>query len=567
MSTISARPSRLMAALLLAAAWGCGGNEPAAPTAAPPSLATLRSITGRLLGPDGRSFCRTVPRDTTLVELLNPDFNGLNDLFLDLRGVACPDNTFALGQELEEAHLRVELPLSQDLGQLPWRSLDVFPVPPGGVNHAVHLAGTALEGRVTLDGRPLEGIGLNVAYGFNPAYGATFLTSGPDGRWVEFFGRSPAFLDAGNRYFAFGCSILGATLPQGLPAGPFLFPSGRQNVSCRFGTAPSTLFSHTATRLVVTPMPGDIGGSFSGELLGQFGVGWGIQFPIPLGEAPLHADPLFSQIFNGGLIVGVPAQNGRPARVLTGTNAGGELDCGQTCRDLGLDGVVTFTPAGARGDRKNVTWRYSDAGSGDAAGLEVVQHSIDGLRPHDYVLFRFQLRNVGPSTLTFYAGFFGDLDVEFDAADDRGATALDGRLMYQVSEAETGIHVGTELLGDVPVTGNYFYGPEQDPLSVPDQIRALRGQIRRRTAGPTDLRYLHGVGPITLERRQARDFWLAVVAGESRAQLLDNAAAARDHVSRLVSSALTDAGETGRMVVTHPVRTVNKPVCKNCKLK
>jgi hypothetical protein len=565
MSTRSAGPSGL-SALLLLAAWGCGGAEPAAPTTAPTSLATLRTITGRLLGPDGRSLCRTVPADTSLVELLNPDFNGANDVFLDLRGVACPDNTFAVSQELAEAHLRVELPLSQDLGHLPWRSLDVFPVPPGGVDHPVRLEGTALAGRVTLDGAPLEGVGLNVNYDFNPGYGATFLTSGPDGRWVEFFGRSPAFLDAGNRYQAFGCGLLGATLPEGLPAGGFLFPAGRRNLSCRFRTAPSTRFSHTATRLVVTPMPGDIGGSFSGELFGQFGVGWGIQFPVPAGEAPQHADPVVSQIFNGGLIVGVPAQNGRPARVLIGTDAAGELACGATCRDLGLDGVVTFTPTGARGDRKNVTWRYSDAGSGDAAGLEVVQHSIDGIRPHDYVLFRFQLRNTGPETLRFYAGFFGDLDVEFDPFDDRGATALDGRLMYQVSEAETGTLVGTELLGDVPVTGNYFFGPEQDPLSVPDQIRALRGQIQRRTAGPTDLRYLHGVGPITLGHQQARDFWLAVVAGETRAQLLANAAAAREHVGRLTNSDVTDAGETVRMAVTRP-GPASQPACKRCRPK
>jgi hypothetical protein len=413
MSTLRARSSRLVVALaLVLVALGCARDEPVAPTAAPPSLATLRTITGRLLGPDGRSLCRTVPADTSLVELLNPDFNGGNDIFLDIRGVACPDNSFAVSQPIADAHLRVELPLSQDIGHLPWRSLDEFRVPVGGVNHSVQLEGTVLQGRATLDGLPIEGIGLNLLYDFNPNFGVTFLNSGPDGRWVEFFGRSPAFLDAGNRYLAAGCFILGATLPQGIPPGGFLFPAGRQNVSCRFQTAPATRFSHTATRLVVTPMPGDIGGSFSGELFDQFGVGWGVQFPIAPTESPLHADPIVSQIFNGGLIVGVPAQGGHPARVLLGADDAGEFACGETCRDLGLNGVVTFSPTGARGDRKNVTWRYSDAGSGDAVGLQVVQHSIDGIRPHDYVLFRFQLRNVSPAALTFYAGNFGDLDVD-----------------------------------------------------------------------------------------------------------------------------------------------------------
>ena len=568
MSTIRVQSLRRAAPLLLAAAWlGCTKDEPTAPTPTSQSVASIRTITGRVLGPDGRSICRTVPHDTILVELLNPDFDGTNDAFLGIQGVACPDNSFALGLDAATAHLRVELPSSQNLGHLPWRTLDEFPVPPGGVDHPVHLVeGTALGGRATLDGQPIADVFMNLLYDFNPNFAVSFTNSGPDGRWTEFFGRRPPFLDDDHRYLAVGCfPILGATLPKGFPASGFLFPSSRQAVNCRFGTAPATRFSHTATRLVVTPMPGDIGGSFSAQLFDQFGVGWGVQFPIPPGSSPLHADPIVSQMFSGGLIIGVPAQGGHPARVLHGADLGGEVECGATCRDLGLNGVVTFSPTGARGDRKHVTWRYSDAGSSDAVGLQVVQHSIDGIGPHDYVLFRFQIRNVSPSTLAFYAGFLGDMDVEFNAFDDRGATALDGRLMYQVSDAESGIHVGTVLLGDAPVTGNYFFGFEQAPPSLADQIRALRGQLRRRTAGPSDLRYIHGVGPITLKRQQAQDVWLAVVAGESRRQLLDNAAAARAHVASLVNSPISDVSETSTMVVTAPRRAATRPICKRCK--
>jgi hypothetical protein len=506
-----------------------------------------------------------------LVYLINPDFDFTNDPFFGVQEVTCPDNSFSLTQEAATAHLRVELPINENMDDLPWRNLeDAFTVPLGGVNHPVHIeVGTPLRGHATFEGRPVEGAPLGVSYGPLPLFGATSGSSGPDGRWLEFFGRSPMILQNEVRYQVFGCEggVLGAKQVAGFPAAPFLFPSGRQGVNCRLETGPTTRFSHTATRLAVTPMPGDIGGAFSGDLFGQYGVGWGVQFPVPLGESPAHGPIFLSQMFNGGLLIGIPAQGGSPARILSGVDVSAAgMECGATCRDLGLDGVVTFNPTGASGERKHVTWRYSDAGSGDAVGLEVIQHSLDGIRPHDYVLFRFRIRNTSPSTLRFYAGFFGDWDLQPNPFDDLGATALSGRLMYQVSETGSRIHVGTLLLGEAPVTGNWFFNNEQFP-SITDQIRALRGGLRATTAGPSDLRYIHGAGPIILDRGEAQDVWLGVVAGESRSQLVANANAARDHVSRLVNTAISDASETATMttVRSSTPAALHRPICKNCR--
>ena len=563
---------RVAVPLILAATWlGCAKDEPTAPGHSSPSLAAVRTITGRIFGPDGRNICRTVVEGTMLVYLINPDFDGTNDPFFGVQEVTCPDNSFSLSQEAPTAHLRVELPINENMDDLPWRNLEEeFPVPAGGINHPVHVVeGTPLGGRALFEGTPVEGAPLNVVYGSLQLFGATAGSSGPDGRWTEFFGRSPMILQNDVRYQVFGCEggVLGAKQAQGFPAAPFLFPSGRDRLTCRLETGPTTEFSHTATRLAVTPMPGDIGGSFTADFFEQLGVGWGVQFPVPLGSSPVHGPTFLSQIFNGGLIVGLPPQNGRPARVLLGVDGGGALECFGFCRDLGLDGTVTFSPTGASGERKQVTWRYSDAGSDEAVGLQVVQHSLDGVRPHDYVLFRFRFRNTSPSTLRFFAGFFGDWDIDFDAFDDVGATALNGRLMYQRSQNEAGPRVGTLLLGDAPVTGNFFYPFLQDPISVPDQVRALRGAIRQTTGGPSDLRYIHGVGPIVLDQNASQDVWLAVVAGENQSQLLANANAASDHVDRLVSTAISDASETMRMTaVPHRVGSNRLTPCKkNCR--
>ena len=574
-STPRLAPSlRTIASLLPAVVWlGCSKDLPTAPQYSSQSLATVRNITGRILGPDGRNICRTVGEGTMLVYLLNPAFDFTNIDFFDVQEVTCPDNRFSVNQEAATAHLRVELPINENLGALPWRHLEEeFTVPEGGVHHPVHiLEGTPLSGRATFEGRPVEGAPLGVSYEFNSNYGATAGGSGPDGRWVEFFGRSPTILQSDVRYQVFGCEggVLGAKQAGLFPADGFLFPSSRHAVNCRLETGPTTRFSHTATRLAVTPMPGDIGGAISGDLFQQYGVGWGVQFPVPLGESPEHGPIFLSHMFNGGLILGIPGQGGSPARVLSGVDVSSAgLECAPFCRDLGFDGVVTFQPTGASGERKHVTWRYSDAGSVEGVGLEVTQHSLDGLRPHDYVLFRFRIRNTGPSRVRFFAGFFGDWDVQPDAFDDRGATALNGRLMYQVSDAGSPVHIGTLILGEAPVTGNYFFTFEQ-ALSVTDQIRALRGGLRATTAGPSDLRYIQGAGPITLDPREAQDVWLAVVAGESRSQLVASARAARDHVSRLVNSPISDASETATMttVRSSSPEAVHRPICKNCRPK
>jgi hypothetical protein len=529
----------------------------------PSFLESSQTIAGRILGPDGRNICRTIEEGTMLVRLLNPQFGITSDLpFLAEQDITCPDNSYSVPTDNGTAHLRVELPTNDNLDVLPWRNLDHFAAADPTHNLRVE-RGTPLGGRARLDGRPFEGVFFNVNYGFNPNFGATFGVSGPDGRWVEFFGRSPAILQEGRRYFATSTcdATLGTRQLRGFPGDAFLFPSERSGVNCNLETAAAARFTHDFTRLVVTPFPGDIGGSFISVLSDQYGVGYGVQFPIPPGASPIQAVQDASHMFNGGLIVGVA-----PDQVLSGVDASTFMQCDPTCHDLGLDGTVEFSPAGSPG-RQAVTWRYSDAASAERVGLRVIQRSIDGSRGHDYVLFRFVFRNTSQSNLRFFAGFAGDWDIDFDSADDRGFTAMGGRLMHLMSAAESGIHVGTLLLGDVPVTGNHFFPLEEFP-SEADQMRALRGALRRTTAGPADLGYIHGAGPIRLRPRESQDIWLAIVAGENRAQLLDNARAARaDVASRLTETIAEQA--TAPFNPGLPIRGTGRmsksPDCKNCK--
>src|SRR2546422_7647721 len=65
--------------------------------------------------------------------------------------------------------------------------------------------------------------------------------------------------------------------------------------------------------------------------------------------------------------------------------------------------------------------------------------------------------DVCSSDLTFHAGFFGDWDIGVNDNDDVGFTEMGGRLMYQTDSDLRGPYLGTLIVGDAPITGNYFF--------------------------------------------------------------------------------------------------------------
>src|SRR2546426_2061925 len=189
-----------------------------------------------------------------------------------------------------------------------------------------------------------------------------------------------------------------------------------------------------------------------------------------------------------------------PGRVLSGVTRRDLAACGAACRDLGLDGRVHVTASPRWG--KRVTWRYSDARSPEGVGLRVVQQSFDGRPPADYVLFDFTITNAGPATTTFHAGFFGDWDIGVNDNDDVGFTEMGGRLMYQTDSDLRGPYLGTLIVGDAPITGNYFFTKAAWP-SLTEQVDALAGRLSRPTSdAPGDYRNIQGAGPITLGHDQ-----------------------------------------------------------------
>jgi hypothetical protein len=548
-------PARIGVLALAATIAACAREPRSLPLAPTFDLTSGGFISGQVLGPAG-NVCNSLRAGAGLtvvvIDLTSRSIAGS-------RAVFCPANSYAFFEGPGTYLVRAQLPADAAvLGGFVWRTITTTPVEVTAgdvVRDLLVPSGTPLGGAATLDGRPLEGLGMNVVYEAAPIFAATFLSSGPDGAWAEFIGRSPALLQPGVRYVvnAACADALGTSTITAPPGAGFLFPDEVSSVSCTLLTAPSVRFSHQRTRLVTTPMPGDIGG-LSPEFADQYGTGWGVQFPVSPDTGPVHADVSLSQLYRGGLIVGI-----RPDRVLTGLAIDGYAQCEPACRDFGPGARLSFKTSAKQGT--TVTWRYSDTASADGVGLKVTQRSYDG-RSGDYVLFRFTFTNSRVAPVTFYAGMFADWDIDDDPFDDVGVTDLGGRLMY-MTNAGGGTAAGSLIVSSAPVSGNTFLTNFGQTMAT--YVSALAGDFSiPSVATPGDHRLLHGVGPITLRRDRSADVWVAILAGSAVPELMGNAAAASADIARRSGDNDVDDGVQAGSVSAgaHTTRAGVPPTCK-----
>jgi hypothetical protein len=516
------RSWRSLVPLLLISVVGCSSDSSPTAPAGPVSFSHtgVPDISGSVfLGARQRSICSTLPASSPLVvRALGTDGSFFDPAFLN-----CPANDFSLPTPAGSYLLRVTLPSDPALGQLPARWLEpgVVSVDATDVLKNVHVQnGSPLGGGATLDGVPIAGVGLTVVYNSLPFAGAAFGASGSTGRWEEDFGRQ-LILQNDVEYVFSGCPGLpvpGIKSFSGFPTEPVLFPSGGNRVDCDFTTGDALRYTHRANRLKLTSFPGDIGGMSDPIIFPDLGYGYSAQFPLPAGDPP-RAGPDFvnRQLFRGGLVLAVA-----PDIALGGTELQGYVFCSVApCRALGLDGQAAVTELA--GERKDITWTYTDAGSQRPKGLHVVQRSFEGQAGADYVLYAFRITNQGPSQITFTPGLFLDFDVSPDLASNIGYTELDGQLMITTSTDDLGRHLGSVIVNSPPGGRNYFFLPA---LSESDVVAAMRGAISNPTIDATDVSTLHAGITVTLKRRRTADFWAAVVAGDDRTETIANARAA-----------------------------------------
>lgn len=511
-------------ALCLSALAGCSVADRPSPAAPSFDVLTTAVLSGSVLGPDGSNICNSLPTGGRLqINVINMGAFGAP---AGAQFFFCPQNTFAFSLQQGTYLLRARLPFDGAIANgFPWQTYLLTPIEltSDATADITVTPGSPLGGGVTINGQPFAGINLSLVHADATLFGVTVATSSAEGGWEEFIGRPQTILQNGVRVRPnVFCDLVGMKLLAPVSFEPFTFPDEKSSYSCDMVDAPAQQFSHDRTRLVVTPGPGDVGGAQL-ALTEDLGNGWGVQFPVNPGEKPRIGDIGVSQLFLGGLIVGM-----RPDRVLSANELNGYTLCGN-CRAFGPQGKLHFTSSPSYG--KKVTWQYSDAGSAQGVGLKVVQKSYDGIPPNDYVLFRFTITNGGAASVTIYPGFFGDWDIDDDFVDDVGAT--EGRLMY-MTNAGGGVAGGSLIISDAPVAGASFATLNPGPVrTVEELVAALTGDVTNPSAPePGDHNYVQSIGPITLAKGASTQFWIAIVAGEDLGQLRSNAAAAAADVAQ-----------------------------------
>jgi len=518
----------LLGVLLLSACSAEGINGPDEGATELMAVAPPAQVSGAILGPDGTSLCNFLPAATPIrVRLLDPDQTPLvggNQI------IACPNNLYSMVVAADTYHVIVDA-LTPNLGALPFRWLDPVPLDNSAgavVRDEQLLEGQPLTGSVTRDGVPFAGLFSNVTYGqFSNVLAASLITD-LSGAWTEAIGRTPPLFQGGQSY-RFNCpsTMLGSRAVTTIPTGPVTFPGGISSLDCTFTASSEIAYTHSASRLLLTAMPGDVGG-LNGGLTAGVSLGWGVQFPLAQGGDPAIGEIGLSELYRGGLVLALA-----PDRMLTGYSARGFHQCGGPAQDACVDFTARHAGhvahQGATG--RKITWTMNDEGSPEGVGMEVRQRSYDrGGQGGDFVWFEYRLNNTSKSSQTLYAGFWGDWDIGDDAFDDFGTTALGGRLMYFHNEDGTGPYLGTLIVGPAPVAGTAAYVDQQNgpgSASTARQYELASGAVTFPTTLISgDQRSYHTIGPITLAKKAKATFWVAIVAGETESELLANAEAA-----------------------------------------
>jgi hypothetical protein len=168
-------------------------------------------------------------------------------------------------------------------------------------------------------------------------------------------------------------------------------------------------------------------------------------------------------------------------------------------------------------------------------GVVIVQDILahSNAADDDYVLLRLNITNYSKSALNgLHVGSLYDLDMMFDGRATDVAQWNPALQAMEVLEADSVAFprmVGLIAAGAPLVAHSIHRNPAH--ITRSGWFEYLSGQNGSHAKeGPTDVRTLIGMGPISLQPGQSRVVWFALVGGDNRAHFQANVAAARARI-------------------------------------
>jgi hypothetical protein len=200
---------------------------------------------------------------------------------------------------------------------------------------------------------------------------------------------------------------------------------------------------------------------------------------------------------------------------------------------------------------------YTDRGAGGTGSLRVEQESWSYSSPgsdDDFVIVRIVLKNEGTSTFNeVYAGMMLDFDMEGASADNTGSTDASRKVAW--CAGASGIHAGVRLLepiatglpvGNLTLIHNPTYVYPNMYVLDADKYAFLSAadaaHVLTDAPAPDDYSTLVSAGPFDLPPGASAELAFAVIGGQDRAELLQNADAAQTAYSGYVADAPEGAG-------------------------
>jgi hypothetical protein len=167
----------------------------------------------------------------------------------------------------------------------------------------------------------------------------------------------------------------------------------------------------------------------------------------------------------------------------------------------------------------------------------------------DYVIFLYIIRNTTAVDYNnFHFGLFFDWDLDGNSYFSNVVSYEESRNLGFVYDSGDGpdTYCGVSALSDLPVSFRAIYNNELSPanpswglydgFSDSEKWESISGGIAYKKAGPEDVSFVIGNGPIAIPAHSQQRLAFAMIAGDDSAELFKHADSARAMWNRLIVS-------------------------------